>query len=79
MFVRCTYILTAFRKKKKIGGVLVVRSSITWVHLKKYMLPFDFLKKKERKKGEMGGVGGNTRTLACLAQLEVAARKRRSH
>jgi len=45
------------------------------------MLPFDFLRKKKRgKRGNiMGGVGGNTRTLAWLARVGVAARKRRGH
>ena len=32
-----------------------------------------------REKREMGGVGGNTRTLAWLPQVQVAAAKGRSH
>jgi hypothetical protein len=54
------------------GGVFISGSSSTCFHFfKRDMLPFIF----GRKSGEMGGVGGNTRTLAWLAQVEVEARK----
>jgi hypothetical protein len=35
--------------------------------------------KRIGKRGKWVELGGNTRTLAWLAQVEVAARKRRSH